>query len=121
MEARWESELRLIAGHQGEDWQLTVNPVFGWALTDVEGRKTPDFSTGWKATYTRWKQAAPGLELYLEHGPLNHFSPTREQNQRLFLTLDVDHAPVVFNVGLGHGLTAASERWTLKFIFEIPF
>ena len=120
-ETRWSSELRFIAGHQGEDWQLTVNPIFGWPLSDVQGQKTPDFTTGWKATYTRWKQAAPGLELYLEHGPLNHFSPTREQNQRLFLTLDVDHAPFVFNVGIGHGLTPASERWTLKFIFEIPF
>jgi len=72
-DTRWGSELRLIAGHQGEDWQLTVNPIFGWALSDVQGRRTPDFTTGWKATYTRWKQAAPGLELYLEHGPLNHF------------------------------------------------
>lgn len=119
-DARWESELRLIAGHQGEDWQLTVNPIFGWPLSDGQGRSTPDFTTAWKATYTRWKHAAPGLELYLDHGLLNHPDPLRDQNQRLFLTLDVDHTPFVFNVGIGHGLTAASEQWTLKFIFEIP-
>lgn len=119
-DARWDSELRLIAGHQGEDWQFTVNPIFGWALSGAPSSKTPDFTTGWKATYTRWKEAAPGLELYLEHGPLNHFTPSQEQNRRLFLTLDVDHAPFVFNVGIGRGLNPASERWTLKFIFEIP-
>jgi hypothetical protein len=120
-DVRWESELRLIAGHQGEAWQLAVNPIFGWPLSDGQGRGTPDFTTAWKATYVRWKQAAPGLELYLDHGLLNHPTPAREQNQRLFLTLDVDHAPFVFNVGIGRGLTTASERWTLKFIFEIPF
>jgi hypothetical protein len=119
-DSKWDSELRLIAGHQGEHWQFTVNPIFGWAMSGESASKTPDFSTGWKATYTHWKEAAPGLELYLEHGPINNFNPTREQNQRLFLTLDVDHAPFVFNVGIGHGLTTASERWTVKFIFEIP-
>jgi hypothetical protein len=120
-EARWDSELRLIAGHQGEDWLLAVNPIFGWPMSDGQGRGTPDVTTAWKATYSRWKHAAPGLELYIDHGLLNHPSPLREQNQRLFLTLDVDQAPFVFNVGIGHGLNSASERWTLKFIFEIPF
>ncbi len=119
-EARWESELRLIAGHQGKDWQFAVNPIFGWPLSDGQGRGAPDFTTAWKATYTHWKHAAPGVELYMDHGLLNHPDPLKEQNQRLFLTLDVDHAPFVFNVGIGHGLTSASERWTLKFIFEIP-
>lgn len=119
-DVRWESELRLIAGHQGEDWQLTMNPIFGWPLSDGQGRGTPDFTTAWKATYTRWKHAAPGLELYMDHGLLNHMDAARQQNQRLFLTFDVDHAPFVFNVGIGRGLTAASERWTLKFIFEVP-
>ena len=119
-DSRWESELRLIAGHQGQDWQLAVNPIFGWPLSDGQGGGTPNFTTAWKATYTHWKQAAPGLELYIDHGLLNHPNPVRDQNQRLFITLDVDQAPFVFNVGLGHGLTPASERWTLKFIFEIP-
>ncbi|BDU68953.1 hypothetical protein GETHOR_10540 [Geothrix oryzae] len=118
---RWETELRGLAGVQGQDWLLAVNPVFTWPLSDGQGRGTPDFATAWKATYTRWKTAAPGLELYLDHGLLNQVDLSREQSQRLFLTLDVDHAPLVFNVGLGRGLTAASERWTLKFIFEFAF
>jgi hypothetical protein len=120
-EVRWGTELRLIAGHQGQDWLLAVNPIFEWALSDGQGRGTPDFTTAWKATYVRWKHAAPGLELYLDHGPLNRVDLSRDLNQRVFLTLDVDRAPFMFNVGIGHGLTAASERWTLKFIFEIPF
>jgi len=117
---RWESELRLIAGHQGEDWLLAVNPIFGWPLSDGQGRGAPDLTTAWKATWTRWKQAAPGLELYLEHGQLNRLDPSPNWKQQLFLTLDVDHAPFQFNVGIGRGLTPSSERWTLKFIFELP-
>lgn len=118
---RWETELRVLAGVQAQDWMLAVNPVFTWPLSDGQGRGTPDFSTAWKATFTRWKTAAPGLELYLDHGMLNQVDLTREQSQRLFATLDVDHGPLVFNVGLGRGLNAASERWTLKFIFEFAF
>jgi hypothetical protein len=116
----WAAELRVLAGARTEDWLLALNPVFTWPLSDGQGRGTPDFSTAWKATFTRWKKAAPGLEFYAEHGPLNHLDSLRGQNQRLFATLDVDQAPFVFNVGLGRGLTATSERWTLKFIFEIP-
>lgn len=119
-EVRWESELRLIAGRQWEDWLLAVNPIFGWPLSDGQGRGTPDLTTAWKAAWTGWKQASPGLELYVEHGLLNRPDPASGQNRRLFLTLDVNRAPLVFNVGIGRGLTPASERWTLKFIFELP-
>jgi hypothetical protein len=115
---RWESELRLLAGVQSQDWMLAVNPVFTWPLSDGQGRGTPDFATAWKASYTRLKAAAPGLELYLDHGLLNQADLSRGQSQRLFATLDVDHGPLVFNVGIGRGLTQVSERWTLKFIFE---
>lgn len=118
---RWESELRVLAGVQAQDWLLAVNPVFTWPLSDGQGRGTPDFATAWKAAYTRWKTAAPGLELYLDHGLLNQADLTREQRQRLFFTLDVDHGPLVFNVGIGRGLTSISDRWTLKFIFEMSF
>jgi hypothetical protein len=118
---RWETELRGLMGVQSQDWLLAVNPVFTWPLSDGQGRGTPDFSTAWKATYTRLKAAAPGLELYLDHGLLNHVDLSRERSQRLFATLDVDHGPLVFNVGIGRGLTPNSERWTLKFIFEFAF
>lgn len=118
---QWETELRGLVGVQTTDWMLAMNPVFTWPLSDGQGRGTPDFSTAWKAAYTRWKGAAPGLELYLDHGLLNGVDLSRERSQRLFATLDVDHGPLVFNVGLGRGLTASAERWTLKFIFEFAF
>ncbi len=118
---QWETELRGLVGVQTTDWMLAMNPVFTWPLSDGQGRGTPDFSTAWKAAYTRWKGAAPGLELYLDHGLLNGVDLSRERSQRLFATLDVDHGPLMFNVGLGRGLTPSAERWTLKFIFEFAF
>lgn len=118
---QWETELRGLMGIQLEDWLLAVNPVFTWPLSDGQGRGTPDFATAWKAAYTRWKTAAPGLELYLDHGQLNGVELTRERSQRLFATLDVAHGPLMFNVGLGRGLTPSAEQWTLKFIFEFSF
>jgi len=33
----------------------------------------------------------------------------------------VDREPWVFNLGIGKGLTDATDRWTIKAIFELPF
>jgi hypothetical protein len=54
-------------------------------------------------------------------GRINHLAPLREQQHTVFLVFDVDRKPFVFNLGIGRGLTRATDRWTIKWIFEIPF
>ena len=61
-----------------------------------------------------------GTEYYAGLGPINHIAPLHEQQHTVFLAFDVDRKPFVFNFGIGRGLTRASDRWTLKWIFEIP-
>ena len=34
--------------------------------------------------------------------------------------IDVDMKPLVFNFGVGRGLTEASDKWTVKAIIEVP-
>ena len=43
-----------------------------------------------------------------------------EQAHTVFLVLDVDGGPVPFNFGIGRGLTASADHWTVKAIFELP-
>ena len=61
-----------------------------------------------------------GFEHYVGVGKLAHPLPKDEQEQTFYLTLDVDRKPWIFNIGIGRGLTPATDRWTLKAIFEVP-
>jgi hypothetical protein len=65
-------------------------------------------------------QIALGIEYYDDLGPVNHFSPPRQQQQQLFVALDSYGGVLPFNVGLGRGLTGASDKWTIKAILEVP-
>lgn len=117
---RTQAAVILIAGYQTPEWLLVVNPSFSWALSGDERQGTPEVGSSWKAAWRGMGEIQPGLEFYVDHGPLNRFAKARDQQQDLYATLDLNHRPWAFNVGLGRGLTPVSDRWTVKFVFEIP-
>jgi hypothetical protein len=120
-ESRFGSELRLMAGRRTDTWILGLNPVFGWSLSDRPASATPDFSVAFKAARRVANGVAVGGEYHAGLGPVDRFVPGAEQDQRLYLTVDVDREPWVLNAGVGYGLTASADRWTVKFIFELPW
>ena len=46
-----------------------------------------------------------GVEYYSDMGKLGHIESWDKQDNRLYATLDVDMKPLVFNLGVGRGLT----------------
>jgi hypothetical protein len=110
-----------MAGRRTDAWILGINPVFGWSLSDRSASATPDFSLGLKAARHVAAGLAVGGEYYAGLGPVDHVAPRAEQDHRLYLTVDIDRAPWVLNAGVGYGLTAGADRWTVKFIFELPW
>ena len=54
-------------------------------------------------------------------GRLDRRLPFDQQDRSLFLVMDFERDPWNFNVGIGHGLNNATDDWTVKAIFEIPF
>ncbi len=113
-------ELRPIIGYRDPDWLLVANPVLGYDLSPDYRRGGFDFSPGVKASRRVAEGIAGGFEYYAELGKLAHQLPGSEQTHTLFAVIDVDRAPWVFNLGIGRGLNAATDRWTVKAIFEIP-
>jgi len=113
-------ETRFIGGWRSADWLIAVNPIFDFGLSDGYESKRPDFYLDVKVA----RRAAPGLmagfEYYMSAGPLGQPLPWEQQDNRLYVALDVDRAPWVFNLALGRGLTQAADRWTIKAIFELP-
>jgi len=120
-ESRYTSELRTIFGYRAPDWLIGINPIFGWDLSPGFRYGGPDFTLAVKAMRDVRPGIALGLEYYDSIGKLTHPLPSGEQEQTLYLAIDVDRKPWVFNAGIGRGLTGATDRWTLKAIFEVPF
>jgi hypothetical protein len=120
-ESRWTTELRIMLGYRDADWLVGLNPVFGWDLSDGLADGKPDVALGLKVARTVWEGIALGGEYYAEVGKLGDHLPANQQDHRLFVAVDVDRKPWVFNFGVGRGLTAAADRWTVKLIAELPF
>lgn len=120
-EGHWSAELRTMIGYRDPAWLLAANPVFGWALAGPSRRARPEAELQLKASREIAKGLALGPEYYAGFGPVGRATAFAEQDHALYLALDVDRAPWIFNVGVGRGLSRAADRWTVKFIFEVPW
>lgn len=113
-------EVRPILGWRDPDWLVAVNPILEFAFSGPEKGSRPGFNPSLKIARRVAEGVAVGPEYYAELGEVGHFLPHGEQSHSLYLAIDVDRAPWVFNFGVGRGLTGATDRWTVKAIFEIP-
>ena len=119
-ESPWGAELRLMAGYRDPQWLLAGNAVFGTSLSPGFSR-VPDFSIAVKAAHKVSDAVAAGLEYYSDMGTTRHVEALARQSNTVFGTLDVAlKGGWGFNLGIGRGLTASADRWTVKAIFEIP-
>lgn len=118
-ESRTSMEARFIAGWRNANWLLVANPTFAINLSPGY-RGAPDFDLQLKAARRIGAGLAAGVEYYGGMGPANHTLAWQQQDNRIFLALDIDREPWAFNFGLGYGLTPGADRWTLKAIFEVP-
>jgi len=120
-QARYAIELRPIIGYRGSEWLLAANPILGWDLTGPDHDGKPDFSPSFKVARNVAPGIALGAEYYAGLGKINNKLPRAEQSQTLYFAVDYDRKPWIVNFGIGRGLSAATDRWTLKAVFELPF
>ncbi len=113
-------ELRPIIGHYSGEWLIAFNPTLDIDLTGPS--QVPSLVPQIKITHQVVKNVHVGFEHYADLGPINHFSNGNEQTHTTYLVSDVSLGNYRLHVGIGHGWTAASDDWTLKFILGgIPF
>ena len=113
-------ETRPILGWKESGWLFAFNPVIGQNLKPGQRAGGPDFSPSFKIARKVGEGIALGTEYYADLGQFSHFDSYSNQAHTVYWVLDVDRKPFFFNIGVGRGLTAASDRWTIKTIFEIP-
>jgi hypothetical protein len=113
-------EVRPIIGWRDADWLVALNPILGFDLAGPEKSSKPQFEPSLKVARRMTEGLAAGFEYYAGLGRANDFLPRSQQEHTLYLALDVERGPWVFNFGIGRGLNGATDRWTVKAIFEIP-
>jgi hypothetical protein len=112
---RFTSELRPILGWHLHRVDIVLNPIVD---TAYDGLKNLDFVPATRVAYNWTKTWATALEEYDDFGPLHQFRHASEQSHHLYGV--IDHNTKVLNIeaGVGFGLTATSDRLTLKLILS---
>ncbi len=113
-------ELRPIVGWRRAGWLLATNPVLEFALNGPDRGQAPGFSPSFKVARTLAPGIATGFEYYTDLGTVTAMEGLSEQHHTLYWAIDIDRKPWNINFGIGRGLTAATDRWTVKAIIEIP-
>ncbi|HEY6239983.1 MAG TPA: hypothetical protein VIW78_04025 [Burkholderiales bacterium] len=119
-DSRWNDEVRVIGGYRGRDWLIGMNPIFGWALSPGF-RGSPEVTLAWKAMYEVGRGFALGAEYYNDIGTLANRLPSDQQDRTLYAVMDIERKTWALNFGVGRGLTAATDDWTVKAIVGISF
>lgn len=116
---RWANEFRPILGWKGDRWLVSVNPIFGYALSGAD-RFRPDLEPCGKVAFDTHLGFSVGAEYYASLGFANALLPAREQEHLLLAVVDyVPRAPEPaagspmhageweLNLGVGGALTDA--------------
>ena len=120
-ESRWSAELRPIIGWKPGRWLFDVNPILNWSLSGGAQSASPAFEPAGKIRFDTRRGYGLGVEYYGGLGEINHMPRAQEQEHTLYAIFDLLEHPTEMNIGLGRGLTAATNDWTIKTIIGRAF
>jgi hypothetical protein len=120
---RWEQsrqsgEIRPIVGARSGPWDFIVNPILD---TSFDGFSRLDFAPSVRVAYNRSPTFALAAEHYADFGQLHHFDTGARQEHNLFGVADFSRPRFDLEVGIGFGLTKASDKLVLKTIVSHTF
>lgn len=116
--ADWGLTLRPIIDLRSGPWQLILNPGVEFPL----GREGPIFAPAARGVRQVAEAVWLGLEHYMDFDRISRPAKPAGQAHQLFVTTDVKLSErLAFQVGVGHGLTHASDRWLGKVILYLDF
>jgi hypothetical protein len=116
----WGLEVRPMAAFENDRFVFVVNPI-----VDVAGRppggnpdpKHPTFEPAAMALVKWNERVSVGLEYYANLGPLSGFVPIEQQEHYVYEVVNILAIKnVELNLGIGEGLTPASNRFVAKMI-----
>ena len=117
-DSRWAVTLRPILDFRSGRWQLILNP----SIEVPFGGGDVVFAPAVRGVVRVAEQVWIGLENYMDFGRVDHWETPRRQAHQLFATVDTRLTERVgLHLGVGRGLTNASEAWAGKLIISVDF
>jgi hypothetical protein len=117
----WGSEIRPIVAWQNDTWLFAVNPILDQSLAAPDASSGPSIQPAAKAS-GRLGPLALGFEYYSTIGTFGSIPPLSQQEHYLFEVVDLLSVEwLELNVGIGEGLTSASEGLVVKAILGTTF
>jgi len=110
---RHTSEIRPIIGWHLKPWDIFVNPILD---SSYDGLKNLDFAPETRLAYNVSEVWAVAAEEYDDFGPLHQFRSGSDQSHQLYAVVDRVTKALDVEFGIGFGLTAASDKVTLKLL-----
>jgi hypothetical protein len=111
-------ELKGILGYRSGDWLFAANANIDRALVDGDPAM---IEVDGKVALRLDHKNQVGFETYNELGEVRHPGQYGQRSQMLYAVLDSEVAKFDLNLGIGRGLTDASDRWVLKAIVGYRF
>lgn len=115
-------ELRPIAAFEDDAWIVAANPIVSFGLRGQSRRDGPAFEPAIAIYKKVLDLYSFGVEYYASFGPIKSFKSSRDQLHYLFMTWNLYALEKwELNVGVGGGLTQASDGMILKTILGRTF
>jgi hypothetical protein len=117
-QTRFGLEIRPIIGVRNAEWEFIFNPIVDIGLGKYG---EADFAPAVRLARKLGSDLFVGLEYYADFGEIRRFSRLPEQQHTLFAVTDFKLGVFDVNLGLGYGLTPASDRFVVKTIVGYAF
>jgi hypothetical protein len=111
-------EFRPILGVRDLGWEFIVNPIVD---TSFGASGSVDFAQALRLARSIDKDLMLGVEYYADFGQIGNFPPVNDQRHTLFGVVDFSAFGLDINLGLGFGLTGASDKIVTKLIIGRAF
>jgi hypothetical protein len=114
-EKRYTNEIRPIVGWHLGNTDIIFNPILDNSWT---GLKNLEFVPASRVAHKFSQDWALALEEYADFGPVHSFNNLRNQSQQFYFVADHTVKGLDIEVGVGVGITASSDKLTLKLILS---
>ncbi|HUO01088.1 MAG TPA: hypothetical protein VMU69_33235, partial [Bradyrhizobium sp.] len=117
-QTRFGLEIRPIIGVRNDEYEFIVNPI-----VDVGFGKygEPDFAPAARVARKFGEDLYAGFEYYADFGRIGDFGKFADQQHTLFAVTDFKLGVLDVDLGVGYGLTPASDRVVVKAILGYAF
>ena len=119
---RWGAEIRPILAYTtaAGRFAFAFNPILDFDLAGAGAGGWPSFEPALSALFVVDGLLSAGLEYYGDLGPIDQPLPASAQQHYLFEVVNVlAWRRIELNLGVGEGLTAASNPFVVKMIFGV--